>query len=80
MLRTPKFLLTSQDLVRLRSLYGVNISYPEEVYPMTSLAGAYNATCLYSLGDEGQRVNVGIVDFYGDPTLSQDIAYYDSLA
>ncbi|MFP3265663.1 MAG: protease pro-enzyme activation domain-containing protein, partial [Acidilobus sp.] len=78
-LRTPKFLLTSQDLVRLRSLYGVNISYPEEVYPMTSLAGAYNATCLYSLGDEGQRVNVGIVDFYGDPTLYQDIAYYDSL-
>ncbi len=75
----PRFLVTLRDLAPLAGrLTSLNVSFPSAAYPMTDLATAYNATALYARGYEGQNVTVGVLDFYGDPTLLQDLAYFDS--
>jgi len=74
----PQFLLTAREAAAVLSrLEGVNVSFPLQAYPMTALAQAYNATALYSQGFNGSGVTVGVLEFYGDPTLSQDLAYFD---
>ena len=50
-----------------------------EAYPLTQVVNAYNVTPLYDSGYLGQNVSVGVLDFYGDPTIAQDLAYYDQL-
>ncbi len=56
-----------------------NQTAPGEAYPLTDLQSVYNATSLYSKGDNGAGYTVGILDFYGDPTSPQQLQYFDQL-
>ncbi len=48
-------------------------------YPLPDVVKAYNVTPLYSMGYYGQNVSVGILDFYGDPIITQALAYFDQV-
>ncbi len=56
-----------------------NQTAPGEAYPLTDLQSVYNATSLYSKGDTGKGYTAGILDFYGDPYIAQQLAYFDLL-
>jgi len=48
-------------------------------YPLPDVVRAYNVTPLYSMGYYGQNVSVGILDFYGDPVITQALARFDQV-
>jgi len=48
-------------------------------YQLPDVVKAYNVTPLYSMGYYGQNVSVGILDFYGDPIITQALAYFDQV-
>ncbi len=54
-----------------------NLTYTEATITPTQLQQVYNATGLYAKGDEGQGQTVGLLDFYGSPTISTDLSAYD---
>ena len=56
-----------------------NQTAPGESYPLTDLQSVYNATSLYSRGDNGAGYTVGILDFYGDPYIAGQLQYFDRL-
>jgi hypothetical protein len=56
-----------------------NQTAPDEAYPLTDLANAYNVTSLYSKGITGTGYTAGILDFYGDPYIAQQLQYFDEL-
>ncbi|BBG24293.1 S53 family peptidase [Sulfuracidifex tepidarius] len=56
----------------------VNSTAPIEGYPIKSLWEAYNITPLFSNGIKGSsNFSIGILDFYGDPYIKQQLAFYD---
>ena len=76
----PRFLSTVSGLKYVAErLASMNVSFPTQAYPIPMLASAYNATALYGRGDEGQGVAVGVLEYFGDPTIYEDVAYFDSL-
>ncbi|BFH72342.1 protease pro-enzyme activation domain-containing protein [Sulfurisphaera javensis] len=54
----------------------LNFTYADESYPVTWLSKAYNATVLNATGE---GYTIGILDFYGDPSIVQQLAYFDKL-
>ena len=56
-----------------------NQTAPGEAYLMTDLQSVYNATSLYARGDTGAGYTAGILDFYGDPYIAQQLQYYDEI-
>ncbi len=57
---------------------GVNTTAPIEGYPIKALREAYNVTSIFSKGIKGSpNFSIGILDFYGDPYIKQELAYYD---
>jgi subtilase family serine protease len=56
-----------------------NQTAPGESYPLTDLQSVYNATALYSRGDNGAGYTAGILDFYGDPYIAGQLQYFDQL-
>ncbi|MGA2664484.1 MAG: protease pro-enzyme activation domain-containing protein [Nitrososphaerales archaeon] len=56
-----------------------NQTAPIDGYSLTDLQSVYNATSLYAVGDKGAGYTVGILDFYGDPYIAQQLQYYDEL-
>jgi subtilase family serine protease len=77
----PQFLITQKDIQSLASrITGqVNITAPIEAYWPPALQKVYNATSLYAMNDYGQGYNIGILDFYGDPYIFQQLAYFDKV-
>lgn len=57
----------------------VNPLFSIEPYPATALQTVYNTTGLYSEGINGSGQTIGILDFYGDPYIAQELSYFDSL-
>ncbi len=72
----PSTLVTQKDVLRVST---PNYTAPIEAYWGTALQKVYNATYLYSKGDEGQNRSIGILDFFGDPTIYQQLVYYDKV-
>jgi len=54
----------------------LNFTYADESYPVTELLKAYNATVLNTTG---KGYTIGILDFYGDPSIVQQLAYFDKV-
>ena len=54
-----------------------NVTFTESTFSMTSLQEVYNVTALYSEGFTGAGENIGILDFYGSPSVGSDLALYD---
>lgn len=80
---TVALLSRPTDLVTPNLIFGMekkaislNFTYAEESYPVNSLLKVYNATVL---NDTGKGYTLGILDFYGDPTITQQLAYFDKV-
>jgi subtilase family serine protease len=56
-----------------------NQTVPIEAYPLKDLQSVYNATSLFAKGDTGAGYTAGILDFYGDPYIAQQLQYFDQL-
>ena len=80
LLENPPFLITGNELSSLRNIVGsdVNLTYPIEAYWPTVLQGAYNATALYKMGYYGQNYTIGIIDFFGDPYIINQLTQFDN--
>ncbi|MGC8569834.1 MAG: protease pro-enzyme activation domain-containing protein [Caldivirga sp.] len=80
LLEHPPFLITGSELDNLRSYVksSVNLTYPIEAYWPTELQEAYNATALYRMGYYGQNYTIGIIDFFGDPYIINQLMQFDN--
>jgi len=81
LLEHPTDLVTSGTISALDSSRPsqTNQTAPIEAYPIKDLQSVYNATGLYAAGDTGAGYTAGILDFYGDPYIAQQLQYYDQL-
>jgi len=73
----PTTLVTQKDLQRFYQ--SVNQTFAIEAYWPTALQKVYNLTWLFNKGYEGQNYTIGILDFYGDPYIAQQLAYFDKV-
>jgi subtilase family serine protease len=74
------------DLVTGKTISGLdarssqsNQTAPDEAYSLTDLQTVYNATSLYAKGDTGAGYTAGILDFYGDPYIAQQLQYFNAV-
>ena len=56
---------------------GANVTFTEGDFSPKLLQAVYNATWLYSKGFNGSGKTIGLVDFYGSPTIRSDLASFD---
>ncbi len=61
------------------TLYNVTQAEAFSVVTPKDLRLAYNVTSLLKEGVNGKGTNIGILDFYGDPYISQQLAQFDKL-
>ncbi len=75
----PVDLVSSEDAAALSSdqTSQTNQTEPLGSIPLTDLQSVYNVTSLYAEGDKGAGYTAGILDFYGDPYISQQLEYFD---
>jgi len=74
----PSTLVSGPQIAAMRRLAeSENQTFSIEGYSAAKLAKAYNATALYARGINGSGENIGILDFYGDPYIAQQLAYFD---
>ncbi|MEM3515550.1 MAG: protease pro-enzyme activation domain-containing protein [Saccharolobus sp.] len=73
----PTTLVTENDLTKLQEYtQQVNSTFPIEAYWPTALQKVYNTTAIPS---QGENTTIGILDFYGDPYIVQQLAYFDKI-
>ncbi|MCG3110020.1 hypothetical protein L3N51_02317 [Metallosphaera sp. J1] len=76
----PSTLFTQSDVEKLKSKFDQpNTTAPIEGYPLPDLRGVYNVSSLIGRGINGTNYTVGILDFYGDPYIQQQLAYFDKI-
>ncbi|AWS00456.1 S8 family serine peptidase [Metallosphaera hakonensis JCM 8857 = DSM 7519] len=76
----PTTLFTQADVEKLmNTLEQPNQTFPIEGYKLTDLHGVYNVSSLLARGVNGTNYTVGILDFYGDPYIQQQLAYFDKI-
>ena len=68
----PSTLITEKTLEKLSQ--NINQTFPVEAYWPTALQRVYNTTVIPS---QGKNTTIGILDFYGDPYILQQLAYFD---
>jgi subtilase family serine protease len=56
---------------------GANVTFTQGSFSPKLLQGVYNATSLYSMGFDGSGKTIGILDFYGSPTIASDLRAFD---
>ena len=54
-----------------------NITYTQGGFSAKDLQTVYNATSLYAQGFQGEEQTIGILGFYGSPTIRQDLALFN---
>lgn len=54
-----------------------NVTFTATSISAKLLPAVYNATSLYAMGFQGQGQTIGIMDFYGSPTVGQDLKQFD---
>jgi len=56
---------------------GANVTFTEGSFSPKLLQSVYNATSLYSKGFNGAGKTIGLLDFYGSPTIASDVTSFD---
>lgn len=81
LLHTPPDLVSSKSVPTVGQVAAAptNQTLPDEGYPLTDLPSVYNATALFAAGDKGAGYTVGILDFYGDPYMAQQLQFFDEV-
>ena len=54
-----------------------NVTFTEGTFKAEQLAPVYNATYYYDHGETGAGQTIGLLDFYGSPTIASDLAQFD---
>lgn len=54
-----------------------NVTFTEGSFSAKELQPVYNATSLYSAGFDGTGRTIGLLDYYGSPTISSDLIAFD---
>jgi len=54
-----------------------NVTFTSDTFPIVQLSTVYNATSLYSQGFTGAGETIGLLDYYGSPTLGSDLSLFD---
>ncbi|WP_338602069.1 protease pro-enzyme activation domain-containing protein [Sulfolobus tengchongensis] len=70
----PSTLITENTIRNLEQ--EVNMTSPIEAYWPTALRNVYNVTAIPT---QGENTTIGILDFYGDPYIIQQLAYFDKI-
>ncbi len=65
----PEYVASSQD--------SGNVTFSTGTFPPDDLPAVYNATSLYEEGLTGYGQTIGILDFYGSPTVVSDLQQFD---
>jgi len=74
----PSSLVTMQENSQLKQMVAQpNQTAPMESYSPTALQPVYGASTLYDEGYNGSGYTAGILDFYGDPYIAQQLEYFD---
>ena len=55
-----------------------NVTFSEGAFSGKALQAVYNATSLYAQGYQGEGQTIGLLEFYGSPTITQDLQLFDS--
>ena len=71
-------LVTPRSLTSLGAQPG-NVTFTEGAFSAKLLPPVYNATALYGKGIMGQGETIGLMDFFGNPTVTQDLLQFDRL-
>ncbi len=54
-----------------------NVTFTEGAFSAKQLQAVYNATGLYAQGFLGAGQTIGLLDFFGSPTITQDLSLFD---
>jgi subtilase family serine protease len=74
----PSSLVTLQETSNLKQIVAQpNQTAPIESYSPTALQPVYGASTLYHEGYNGSGYTAGILDFFGDPYIAQQLEYFD---
>ena len=55
-----------------------NVTFSEGAISVNALQAVYNATSLYVQGYQGQGQTIGLLEFFGSPTINQDLQLFDA--
>jgi len=56
-----------------------NVTFTRGDFSAKRLQAVYNATSLYAQGIDGKGKRVGLLDFYGSPTIESDLKLFDKI-
>jgi len=56
-----------------------NVTFTSETFPATDLQPVYNATSLYGGGFTGAGRTIGLLDYYGSPTVAGDLVKFNKV-
>lgn len=74
----PSTLVTQNVVSKEKQMASqVNQTYAMEGYSATVLSNVYNETGLMQAGYMGQNGSIGILDFYGNPSVKGQLSYFD---
>ena len=76
-LRHPDTLVTEKDFQGLTRTMQPNMTFPITGISAKELWNAYNVTGLFKSGINGTGYTIGILDWYGDPYITQVLQVYD---
>lgn len=55
-----------------------NVTFSEGAFSAKALQAVYNATSLYAQGYQGDGQTIGLLEFFGSPTITQDLQLFDA--
>ncbi|MGA2681562.1 MAG: protease pro-enzyme activation domain-containing protein [Candidatus Bathyarchaeia archaeon] len=55
-----------------------NVTFSEGAFSAMALQAVYNATSLYAQGYRGEGQTIGLLEFFGSPTINQDLQLFDA--
>ena len=70
-------LIKPQFTNSLKTQPNANMTYTQGGFSAKDLQTVYNATSLYAQGFQGEQQTIGILGFYGSPTIRQDLALFN---
>ncbi|HXY56244.1 MAG TPA: protease pro-enzyme activation domain-containing protein, partial [Nitrososphaerales archaeon] len=77
MLASNATLLLTKPSVVTSPAPSSNVTFTESTFPANELQPVYNATYFYSHGETGSGETIGLLDFFGSPTIASDLQQFD---
>jgi subtilase family serine protease len=72
------FLFAKPAAASLAPHVGTNVTFTSGTFSAKDLQPVYNATYYYARGIDGAGQTIGLLDYYGSPTVGTDLRLFDS--